>query len=793
MKVGGREAIVGGNSVENLFCFPFGEEINGKGLTRPQAIPQSERKKKTLDRLLNMRRSLFAIALFVTLAPIIGPNHSLMRAVLTAPGDEQFDLLILHGKLVDGSGKRPRIADVGIRGDRIVFIGDAHKANANAARTIDATGLVVAPGFIDPHTHTLTDLSDPNRKVNEAYLLQGVTTVVTGNDGGSVLNVGETLHKWDEQGIGTNAILLAGFGTIRTRVLGPSDAQPMAAQVEEMKALVAREMDEGAFGLSTGLYYAPQSYSKTEEVIELSKVAAAKGGIYDTHMRSESAGLLEAIAETIRIGREAKIPVHISHIKALGPEVWHRSAQAIKMIRQARAEGIAASACQYPYTASGTSLQAALVPRWAEVGGRRELLKRIDDPQIRPRLIAEMEENLKGRGGANSLQIADSPNREFVGKRLDAIASQMNKTPVEAALELIKLGSSGVISFNMNEGDVRRFMTEKFVTTCSDGSTGHPRKYGTFTRKLREYVYNQRLISLPFAVRNSSALTAETFRIPERGLIREGYFADVIVFDEKTVADRATYEQPELLSVGMKFVIVNGKVAVDNGAFVGVLAGRALRKQIQSHGAGTPESPVEISGEQHHHFKFENEFVRVWDVTVPAGDATLWHVHRNDNVVITLGDTSLRIETVGGAPAESQWKFGEVRFGKATYIHRAMNIGATPFHNFTIEILKSPPMSKELVNVKEQIVSAPVLENDKVRVYRTSLQPGQSTTMHTHLLPGLGIAITSGEVEVITKGRDKPGRVRLPAGDLRWRNGPVTHMIKNVGKTTFEAVDIELK
>ncbi len=408
--------------------------------------------------------------------------------------------------------------------------------------------------------------------------MQGVTTVVTGNDGESALNIGETLVKWDKQGIGTNGILLSGFGTIRGKVLGPTDAQPNAAQLEEMKALVGRAMDEGAFGLSTGLYYSPQSYAKTEEVIELSKVAAAKGGIYDTHMRSESARLLDAIAETIRIGREAKIPVHISHIKALGPEVWGQSKQAIEMIKKARAAGVQASACQYPYTASGTSLQAALVPRWAEVGGRRELLKRIDDPQIRPRLLAEMEVSLKGRGGANSFQMADAANHEFVGQRLDAIAKQMNKSPVEAALELIKSGRTGAISFNMNEKDIQRFMKEKFVTTCSDGSTGHPRKYGTFTRKLREYVYNQKLISLTFAVRNSSELTAETFRIPERGLIREGYFADVIIFDEKTVADRATYEQPELLSVGMKFVIVNGKVAVDNGAYTGALSGRALRK-----------------------------------------------------------------------------------------------------------------------------------------------------------------------------------------------------------------------
>lgn len=554
-------------------------------------------------------RSFFrpAVVLFAALALMViaSLTHSVLQAALTSSIDssatssvsqidriEQLDLLILHGKLVDGSGNKPRTADVGIRGDRIVFVGESRHGRAGtsvigfkAARTIDATGLVVAPGFIDAHTHTLSDLSDPNRKSNEAYLMQGVTTVITGNDGSSVLNIGETLRKWDEQGIGTNAILLAGHGTIRGRVLGPTDAQPTAAQLEEMKALVARAMDEGAFGLSTGLYYAPGSYARTEEVIELSKVAGARGGVYDTHMRDESSysiGLLGSIKETIRIGREAKIPVHISHIKALGPEVWGQSKQAIDLIKKARAEGIDATACQYPYDASGTSLQASLVPRWAEVGGRSELLARLNNPAITPRLLAEMEVNLKRRGGAESLLVVDARDRTLVGKRLSQIAKELNKPPVEAALELIKLGSIGVASFNMNKKDIARFMKQKFMMTCSDGSTGHPRKYGTFPRKLREYVYTEKLIQLPFAVRNSSALTAETFRIPERGLIRENYFADVIVFDEKTVADRATYEQPELLAVGMKFVIVNGKVAVDNGAYAGVLAGRALRKQVQN-------------------------------------------------------------------------------------------------------------------------------------------------------------------------------------------------------------------
>src|ERR1043165_5399132 len=339
----------------------------------------------------------------------------------------RLDVLIVHGKVVDGSGSKPRTADVGIRGDRIVFFGNATKQHLTASRIIDAAGMIVAPGFIDPHTHTLGDLSDEARKSNLPYLMQGVTTVITGNDGESALNVGDTLRKWEQQGIGTNAILLAGFGTIRGRVIGATDAQPTDAQLEEMKALVARAMDDGAFGMSTGLYYAPQSYAKTEEVIELAKVAAAKGGVYDTHMRSEGTagiGLLGSIQETIRIGREAKIPIHVSHIKALGPEVWGQSKPAIALMKKSRAQGVDILACQYPYDASGSSLTASLVPRWAEVGGRSELLQRIDNAQVNPRLLAVMRENLKRRGGADSLLILDARDKNVIGQWLSKLAKE---------------------------------------------------------------------------------------------------------------------------------------------------------------------------------------------------------------------------------------------------------------------------------------------------------------------------------------------------------------------------------
>lgn len=502
----------------------------------------------------------------------------------TALTDElKLDFLIKGGLVIDGTYRKPVKTDIGIRGDRIVFIGNSAKSKMLAAKTLDAAGMIVAPGFIDPHTHTLEDLSNPKSNSNENYLMQGVTTVITGNDGGGPVQVAQTLAKWEQQRIGTNAALLVGHNTVRRQIMAMSDSAPTIEQLAEMKNLVGQAMTEGAFGLSTGLYYAPGSFAKTEEVIELAKMAAEKGGIYDSHLRDESSytiGLLGSIRETIRIGREAKIPVNISHIKALGRDVWGQSPAVIKLIRQARAKGIRVTADQYPYTASGTGITAALVPRWAESGGNAALLERIKDPQVRPRLLSEMETNLKRRGGAESILITGSRNRELVGKTLGALALQQKKSAIETALDIVSSGGASIASFNMNESDIENFMKLNFVMTGSDGSSGHPRKYGTFPRKLRQYVFEKKLITLPFAIRAGSALTAESFRIPERGRIKVGYFADVIVFDPKTVADRATYEQPEKLSTGMKYVIVNGKISIDEGKYTKVLAGRALRKLI---------------------------------------------------------------------------------------------------------------------------------------------------------------------------------------------------------------------
>src|SRR5436305_5360104 len=361
--------------------------------------------------------------------------------------------------------------------------------------------------------------------------MQGVTTVITGNDGSSPLPIGSALRKWDQQGIGTNAALLVGMCSVRRQVMGMSDSAPTASQLQQMKELVAQGMDDGAFGMSAGLFYAPCSFAATEEVVELAKVSAAKHGYYDTHMRDESSysiGLLGSIRETIRIGREANLPVHISHIKALGTDVWRQSTEAIRIIREAKGQGIEVTADQYPYSASGTSLVPALMPRWAEAGGREQMLRRFDDPGTRPRLLTEMEHNLKRRRGAQSLLITASADSRATGKNLQQIADARHEAPLDAAIELIKAGSNDVASFNMSEADIENFMKQDFVMTGSDGSPGHPRKFGTFPRKIREYAPKRKVISLPNAIRSSSALTAEALGIKERGALRVGYFADVI-------------------------------------------------------------------------------------------------------------------------------------------------------------------------------------------------------------------------------------------------------------------------
>ncbi len=492
---------------------------------------------------------------------------------------QQMDLILKGGTVVDCSGAASRVTDVGITGDRIVFVGAA--GGRTAKRVIDAKGLIVAPGFIDPHTHTAGDLSNPATSRNDAYLMQGVTTVATGNDGASPLDIGATYAKWTQQGIGTNAALFIGQGSVRGAAMGGAfDRKPTDAEMAKMKALVEKAMQDGAIGISTGLYYSPGSFSTTEEVIQVSKVAAAHGGIYDTHMRDESSytiGLLESVKETIQIGREAHMPVMISHIKALGADVWGQSKDVIALIDAARKEGVKVTASEYPYDASGTSVSAALVPRWAEAGGRGALQKNLVDPAVHAKLVQEMEENLKRRGGAETLLMTSARDKSIVGKNLAQIAKERNVSPIDAAIAIMKNGDSDVASFNMKESDIVAFMKEPWVMTCSDGSDGHPRKYGTFPKKFHEYVEQKHVLTVEQMVRSSTSLTAETLQLKDRGLLKAGYSADVVAFDPKTFRDLSTYEEPKNLATGVKYLTVNGTLAIDGGQLTQAKAGRTLK------------------------------------------------------------------------------------------------------------------------------------------------------------------------------------------------------------------------
>ncbi len=541
---------------------------------------------KTPSTNLNLRRASALAAFTITIF--------FLASTPAQAQTQQLDYLLLGGRILDGTGSGPRRADVGIAGDRIAFIGNAAAAHIHAKQTFSAKGLIICPGFIDPHTHADGYLNDPIRRNNLNYIMQGVTTVVVGNDGGGPIDVAAAFDRYQHQGIGTNVAILTGFGTIRRAVMGMAFADPTPAQLDQMRADVREAMEGGAFGFSTGLFYAPQSFSKTPEVIELSKVAAQYGGFYDTHMRDEdsySIGLLGAIDETLEIGRQAHIPVHISHIKALGPEVWGKSVDAIAKINAARAAGQDVTAAQYPYNGSGTSLPASLLPPWAHEGTQQQVSARLNDPAQRQKLLAAITENIQRRGGANTLLFTSSHMPELYAKNLAQVAAARKMPAPETALAILQECSRdktwdelGVISFNMSEQDIDNFMRQPWVMTDSDGSPGHPRLYGTFPRKLRLYVYQKKIITLPFMVHVSTELPAQMLGLNDRGLLREGKIADVIAFDPATVADKATYEHPEVLSVGMQYIFINGTLVVNDGKYTGVLAGRALRHKAAAAG-----------------------------------------------------------------------------------------------------------------------------------------------------------------------------------------------------------------
>ncbi len=492
----------------------------------------------------------------------------------------EADILISNATIYDGNERVPDGSSLAIRGDKIVFVGNAKDARISAKKVIDAKGLLVAPGFIDPHTHADRELKDPENSHNKPFLFQGVTTVVVGNDGESFFPISKYKSLYEKQGIGTNAVLLTGHGTVRTQVMGKSDKKATEEDILQMQRLIQEEMDAGAFGMSTGLFYAPGSYSNTEEIIALAKTVARNNGIYDTHLRDESSytvGLLPAIQEAIEIGRKAQLPIHISHIKCLGVDVWGQSAAIIELIERAQKEGIQITANQYPYDASATGLKSAVVPRWAESGGKDSLFVRYEDPGLKSRVLEETEKNIARRGGADKLLIVKCDDASYLGKTLLEISEMLSLKPEVAVYEVLKTGYVRVASFNMSPNDINNFMKQSWVVTGSDGNTGHPRKYGSFPRKYHKYVKQDKIIDLKTFINNSSSKTAEIFGIPKRGKLQKGYYADVIVFDPLTFNDKADYTDAFQLAEGLEYSIINGQIIVEKGKFTEKLNGRVLR------------------------------------------------------------------------------------------------------------------------------------------------------------------------------------------------------------------------
>ena len=508
-------------------------------------------------------------------------------AVVIEAQPASFDLLIRGGTVVDGTGAPRFRADVAIAGDRIAEV--ANNIEPGSARQmVDATGLIVAPGFIDHHAHIQTTIHQ--HPLAENFTRQGITTILAS------LHSGDQpwpLDKYmSELKVAPNIGFFAGHSWARTKVIGLENRAPTAGELEQMKALVEESMKAGALGLSTGLVYVPANYAKTEEVIELAKVAARHGGIYVSHMRDEAAGLLDSVAEVIRIAREARIPGQVQHHKAVGKPQWGWSVKSLAMIDAARKEGLDVTLDMYPYTASSTG-SSVLFPQWSLAGGREAFARRAKDPAARAKLEADMKRIFTvERGGADlaNIQFRTLPSdRRYDGRTLADLAKDRGlpdtiETGIRLAIELQLEGGFSAIYHSMDEQDVVRIMRHPLTMFDTDGDPvgygvghPHPRSYGTFPRVLGRYVREQKVLALEEAIKRMTSMSADQIGQRERGRIAKGMYADLTLFDEATIADRATYTDPHQYSVGIHHVIVNGVSIIRDGVLTGATPGRALK------------------------------------------------------------------------------------------------------------------------------------------------------------------------------------------------------------------------
>ena len=508
--------------------------------------------------------------------------------VFSCKKDVTYDIIIINGQVFDGTGSDAIAADIGIKDSIIVKIGDLSKAKAN--RIIDAKGLAVTPGFIDVHAHLepIFELSNC-----ESHIRQGVTTSLGGPDGSGPWPFGRYLDSLEQVGVGMNVAYLVGHNTVRRNVMNLDNRAPTDDELEQMKAQISQAMDEGAFGISTGLKYLPGSFSEVDEVIELSKEASAKGGIYTSHLRDEGLGLFDAVNEAIIISEKANIPVVLTHHKVIGKPMWGRSSESLALVDSARVAGLNIMIDQYPYNASYTGIS-VLIPGWARAGGNKAFIERVSNPKLRDSIKAGIVFNiLNDRGGddLDRVQFAKvSWMPELEGKTLKYWCEQKGLEPtVENGADLVieaqVNGGASCVFHAMDESDVENILKHPQTMVASDGRLvkpgnghPHPRWYGTFPRVLGHYVREKGVITLSEAIFKMTALPAKNIGLDDRGVLKENMKADITIFNPETIIDKGTFEKPHQYPEGIIYVLVNGQIAIDNEKFKNIKAGKVLRK-----------------------------------------------------------------------------------------------------------------------------------------------------------------------------------------------------------------------